>query len=244
MQRDFKNYDYLTISVKSALLEHILECYAALGWREVRREDDREYYDMKYIALRRPHKIENKDRLQLLQVRMESAVNSVSSVNAKKHAKSGIIFTVLAVIALGLAALGLWLIFGLSGQIGFISGIVSCGLAASVLVAATVMILAMRKPEEEAAKNKIIQTLKTLQSLLEEARALVPAELYDEESGQSDLPDGLYDDAEDAETHQTAATLSEEEEGLNRIAATLADEEGAQSDLSERLTEGAEEGVV
>ncbi|MGN0818066.1 MAG: hypothetical protein ACI4L9_03760 [Candidatus Coproplasma sp.] len=176
MERDFKNYDYLTVSVKSAQLENILECYYALGWREVKREDDRDYYDMKYIALRRPHKIPNKDRLQLLQVRMETGVNTISSVHARRHQKSGVACSVMLFFALGLLALGLWFFLGLQGEYGTIFGIVCCALFGALTIASAVTVLALHKPEERASAKKIAQTLKDIQTLVAEARSLAPEE--------------------------------------------------------------------
>lgn len=175
MNRDFKNYDYLTISVKTAQLDRILECYLSLGWREVKREDDREYCDMKYIALRRPHKVPDKDRLQLLQVRMENNVNAVSAINARKHAKSGAFFAVLLSLALGLLALGLWLFLGLKGETSSLFGAVSCCLSGALIVAATIVVAAARKPEEASAAKKIAERLKLIESLVLEARALSPS---------------------------------------------------------------------
>ena len=69
MAKDHNNYDYLAVSVKSDQLSRILHCYRALGWTEIKTEEDRQYYDMNYVRLRRPHRIANKDRLQYLQVR-------------------------------------------------------------------------------------------------------------------------------------------------------------------------------
>lgn len=170
MERDIKNYDYLTISIKTAQLNSILECYRALGWQVFKSEDDRQYYDMKYISMRRPHKIENKDRLQLLQVRMETGVNQISAIYAKKHLKSGILFSVLTALGLALLAFGLWLIFESYAQIAW--GIVCCVVAGALIAVADVILCVLRKPEEEAAERRILQILKSLQALLSEADTL------------------------------------------------------------------------
>ena len=46
MSKDYINYDYLSVSVKSDQLSRILQCYRALGWTEITTEDDKQYYDM------------------------------------------------------------------------------------------------------------------------------------------------------------------------------------------------------
>lgn len=175
MQRDHTNYDYLSVSVKNDQLERILSCYAALGWRVVKREGDRQYYNMKFVVFRRPHKIENKDRLQYLQVRMENALNNMSAIVFKRHRKSAALFAVLMLLSLGLIALGLWLFFGLMGGAGFIGGIISLSAAAAVIVSALIALFVLRKKEDAATKQKIDYKLELLHRLTEEAESLAPS---------------------------------------------------------------------
>ncbi len=188
MSRDYTNYDYLSVSVKSDQLERILTCYRALGWREEKMEDDRQYYNMKYVRLRRPHKIENKDRLQYLQVRMESAINSLSRINSRKHMKSHAFIAVATIIFLGLVALGLWLTLAFDQPVWRIFGWWVSGASAALMACAVILFVFMRKRENTAAADKMSKSLSLIQSLICESEELVPR-------CASDVPDAVSDDA-------------------------------------------------
>ncbi|MGN0814741.1 MAG: pilin [Candidatus Coproplasma sp.] len=248
MEKDIKNYDYLTISVKSAQLKRILDCYYSLGWSEVKCVDDREYYDMKYITLRRPHKIPNKDRLQLLQVRMETSVNTISSVNARKHQRSGITFAVMQILALCLLAVGLWLILGVNVEYADWAGIVSCAAACVFFVISTVIILVARKPEERAAAKKVSDMLNLLYRLITEARSLAGVDSADkdghpsadpEEGGETALAETQSEESGGI-TFAEAQTLAEtqsEESGETALAESDPEEEALQSECVEDWSE-------
>lgn len=174
MKRDYKNYDYLSVSVRNDQFERILSCYNALGWRVVRHEGDRQYYNMKFVVFRRPHKIENKDRLQYLQVRMENAINSISVVAFKRHRRSTVVGIMLSILMSCLFALGMWLFFWLKGETGFVAGIISLSASAAVLVGMLITLFVMRKKEDETARSKIEDKVELLMHLIEEAESLAP----------------------------------------------------------------------
>ena len=86
--RDHKNYDYLTITAKVEREAEIIASYATLGWETVSVSEDKKFFDLDVIEFRRPHKIENKDRLQLLQVKLETLLNKYGVLRHKRKAKS------------------------------------------------------------------------------------------------------------------------------------------------------------
>ena len=108
--RDHKNYDYLTITAKVEREEEIIAYYATLGWEKVKVTEDKRFFDLDVVEFRRPHKVENKDRLQLLQVKLETLLNTYGALRHKRKAKSttfglfGGIFGCIA-IAAGIALL-------------------------------------------------------------------------------------------------------------------------------------------
>lgn len=189
MAKDYKNYDYLSVSVKSDQLSRILQCYRALGWTEIKTEEDRQYYDMNYVRLRRPHKLPNKDRLQYLQVRMESSINSLVVIAKHAHVKSNVVvfFGVFAVLAF--AALGLWLILAFNSAALNILGWVCVGISGAFAVAAVIVCSIMRRREKKTATGKLIEKLRLVQSLIEEAVTLAPP--------VTEASEGLYDLVED-----------------------------------------------
>lgn len=190
MAKDHNNYDYLAVSVKSDQLSRILHCYRALGWTEIKTEEDRQYYDMNYVRLRRPHRIANKDRLQYLQVRMENSINSLVAITNRAHIKSNGIAAAGTLATLAIAALGLWLVIASAGALR-IFGWVCVGLSLAVAIAVTVAVYVMRRREKKAATAAIIEKLRLTQSLIDEAAALAPAD--------TEASEGLYDLVESAE---------------------------------------------
>lgn len=174
MARDYNNYDYLAVSVKSDQLNRILHCYRALGWTEVKTVDDREYYNMKYVRLRRPHKIANKDRLQYLQVRMEGAINSLVEIVNRAHLKSNAAAGGLGLLATGLIALAVWLVIYFTSAIRVL-GWVCLGVGCALIVVAVAVRAGLRRRERKVASGKIMEKLRLTQSLIEEAVSLAPA---------------------------------------------------------------------
>ena len=174
MARDYNNYDYLAVSVKSDQLNRILHCYRALGWTEVKTVDDREYYNMKYVRLRRPHKIANKDRLQYLQVRMEGAINSLVEIVNRAHLKSNAAAGGLGLLAAGLIALAVWLVIYFNSSIpvvgwGWLGG--GCALISGAVARRA----GPRRRGRKVGAGKKMAILRRTQSPIGEAVALAPA---------------------------------------------------------------------
>jgi hypothetical protein len=175
MNRDINNFDYLSISVKSERLDKIIYCYEALGWREEKREEDKKYYDMKYLLLSRPHNIPNKDRLQYLQVKMETKLNYLSCSNAYRHKGSFLLGLFLTVLGLCLLACGLFCIFGTDTSFSLPLGITLLSLGLISLAAQVYPYTIMRKKEGERATEKINTALKQIEEYVAEAEKLYGA---------------------------------------------------------------------
>ena len=109
MINDYQNYDYLEIIVKKDNADEIVRWYGRLLWSEYQRKDDKIYNDIIHVFFSRPHKIPNKDRLQLLQVYYEKILNEKAYKLKDKHAKSEalIITTVVLAIILVLGSFAL-----------------------------------------------------------------------------------------------------------------------------------------
>jgi Flp pilus assembly protein TadB len=184
MQRDYNNFDYLSISVKIDELDKILYCYKVLGWKERKREDDRDEEDMKYIALFRPHAIANKDRLQYLQVRMESLLNSFASIRAKCYTKSTLAAVITGICAYLFLACGLCLLFLFDWWLPVAAAIVCFSVAAGFIGWQFYFLIFVRKKERANASVKYSQTLKEIESLIDEASLLSTQVVTEEEIRQ------------------------------------------------------------
>ena len=88
IDKDYQNFDYLDIIVKKVSENEIENAYLSFLWEKTDKKEDKRYIDVVHLSFRRPHKIKNKDRLQLLQVYYEYALNSRAQLSIKKHSKS------------------------------------------------------------------------------------------------------------------------------------------------------------
>jgi hypothetical protein len=176
MQRDINNFDYLSVSVKSEQLDRIMHCYRSLGWSEVKREDDRQYYDMKYVLLSRPHKIRNKDRLQYLQVKMETKINAISQIRVKRHIGSTCVTIGLCVFMFLFALSGILAYFLLSGTMATVSCFALCSCAFACLLFEFFPFLIMRKSEVKKCNGAIKNNLRAIDGYIAEARTLCDSE--------------------------------------------------------------------
>ena len=107
---DYQNYDYLDIIVKIENKNEIVSSYSSFLWEKIDEKEDKRYNDVVHLSFRRPHNLQNKDRLQLLQVYYESALNSKSDLKTKKHSKStGDICALATILAILLFGVGVFI---------------------------------------------------------------------------------------------------------------------------------------
>lgn len=100
-------YDDLYVTIRRDKLDDCLRYYRALGWEVFSFEEHKVYYNLFNIVLRRPHKIEGKDELQLLQVYLETALNSIGRLERKPRPLTVTVVTVFTVLIAGLITVGL-----------------------------------------------------------------------------------------------------------------------------------------
>ena len=100
MINDYQNYDYLEIIVKRDSADEIVRWYSRLLWSEYQRKEDKLYNDIIHVSFLRPHKIPNKDRLQLLQVYYENILNEKAYKLKDKNAKSEALIVTTVVLAI------------------------------------------------------------------------------------------------------------------------------------------------
>lgn len=83
---DYKRFDRLHVAVRTDKLEELIEGYRCFAWTETERQEDKRYDNIMHVTFIRPHKLPHKDRLQLLQVDMELAMNRLASAEQKRYA--------------------------------------------------------------------------------------------------------------------------------------------------------------
>ena len=121
----FEN-DTISVKSKKQAAEHIIERYNHFGWTLIEKKDDRLYENITHLTFTRPHFIENRDYLQLLQVRLEIAYNKMGRLSYCIPVRTALVASLLGLLAAGCIAGGVILLLLLDGLISVISGAVLC----------------------------------------------------------------------------------------------------------------------
>ena len=154
--KDHENYDYIEIIVKKDNAEQVISDYRDFLWKEISRKEDKRY----------------QDRLQLLQVYYEFALNERADLFEKKHRKSNAGICNLAVFAT-VMLVGLWLlIFYIKTLPIFLGGIVLTSIIAILVLFFGGKIKNLRKREKEKFKIKEEETTIKINEILSEVKSL------------------------------------------------------------------------
>ena len=121
--KDHENYEYIDIIVKKDNADEVVASYGEFLWKEISRKEDKIYSDVLHVSFYRAHNIQNKDRLQLLQVYYEFALNERAEAFEKKHHKSKAGICNLIVLSACLLVGIWWLIFYMKNIFAFVGGI-------------------------------------------------------------------------------------------------------------------------
>ena len=170
---DYREYDSLSLLVKREALDIMISYYRDFGWSVVRMDDDRRFFDLVHLTLARAHRIENKDKLQLLQIRLEGVINALGDAKRKKHKRTLWLSILCALFCAVLASLAVFCLV-----LGRIAPAVFIFLGVSFAIAFCVFSV-KRLFEWERAKYVSEYKAHTakLISILERARRLVADEI-------------------------------------------------------------------
>lgn len=153
---DYNAYDSISLVLKKEALDNMLSYYTELGWSEYERHEDSRYFDIIHVRLVRPHKIANKDKLQLLQVKLEAAVNRLGHDRRHKHSRSVIFGLTALVISLMFLGVGVPFIIFSEGiwQLSLGIGLALFGLLIPVLSIRPLLSMIRKERDEFGKKYK------------------------------------------------------------------------------------------
>lgn len=118
------DFDTLTLYVKKLKANEIIEYYKTFGWVLENETENKKYEDLIDLTLKRPHQIENKDELQLMQVYMEEKVNKIGKIEHHKHSKTTAFCLFFGVIGLFMLIVGVFSLLNIIKDVNFIVSIV------------------------------------------------------------------------------------------------------------------------
>ena len=176
IKKDYWNFDYIDLTVKRKNAQEVKDFYGVFLWQEISRKEDRQYHDILHLSFKRPHKIDNKDRLQLLQVRYESELNKRAILDGKKYSKSQAISFLVAALG-ATAVIGALSLFyygqSLSAYVG--GGLLTVATIALTIIA-ILFVKKLRRKERAVCAYKTEKINQTIRSILTEARTLTGVE--------------------------------------------------------------------
>ncbi|MBQ9734911.1 MAG: hypothetical protein IJV95_03520 [Clostridia bacterium] len=169
---DYHNYDQINLTVKRQNADEVILSYGAFLWEKIEEKEDKRYHDILHLSFTRPHKIPNKDRLQLLQVHYETAVNERALLDGKKHRASQALLStglvLLLSVMLGVVALSFYLV----SLYAVLGGVAFTVIQASLCVLVFVKVRKIRKKENQKFEDKKAEIEKSIDFILSEAMAI------------------------------------------------------------------------
>lgn len=119
-KEEFEDYDFLTVYVKSNAVNKIISYYKLFRWELKNQERNKKFKNVENLTFFRPHKIENKDELQILQVDMEFEISKIERNDKYKYSKSTCVGLSIGFAGLLLFIIGLSLIISENSSVGII----------------------------------------------------------------------------------------------------------------------------
>lgn len=169
---DYWKYDYLSVTVKIEKAEELIARYATFQWEETERKEDRHYGDIIHIAYRRKHRLPHKDRLQLLQVCMETLLNDLSRIENTKHSKSTAFGLITGTMGSALAAGGVTLAVLYPSVPTVIGGVAAVLAGAALLTLSGFRLAKIRAKEKKLFARKAEEIQREIEAVCQEAEAL------------------------------------------------------------------------
>lgn len=136
------HYDTIEFTLKRERAGEIEAQLACFGWEIEREWDAKLYSDLVHVRFKRPHRVESKDRLQLLQVRVEIALNKQVKYERTMDSRALIFGLSLAVLAL--LSLGLGIAFVVAGYLP-VWGYIIIAAASVALIFSTCLSVRIRR---------------------------------------------------------------------------------------------------
>lgn len=175
---DYKNFDSLKLYAKKDKADEIIYNYKVFGWQLENNEENSRYEDIVDLTFYRPHKIANKDELQLLQVYMEDKLNSIAKLARNKFSLTISTALCLGVFSIVILTLGVLACFNVLPFLNLIGGILISTFGFILGVLAIILSPKIFKKEKEKFNLKY-QTLQTELNTLHESVKTITGEKYE-----------------------------------------------------------------
>lgn len=157
MEKNHNEFDYQVIVAKKEKAGELIKNYGCFGWVAINSNQHAQFENLVEIEFSRPHKIQNKDNLQFMQVNMEHYINHKGRLEQKKHSKSLMLGMSTSIIAVFLIIFAVFSPIKVAGNLGIALCVLYAFLAISILTLCGIGIAKLTKIEnfkfEKESKN-------------------------------------------------------------------------------------------
>lgn len=168
-----REFDTLTIYGKKEKAKEIVEYYKSFCWTLTKESPNKLYEDLVDLTFERPHKIENKDELQLLQVYMEENLNETARLERNKHSKTIALSLSFGVLSLMSLVLGILFCCNIFPNISISIGIVLVVVGVIVSTLLSIFLQKLFKKEKVIFEQKHNEITLQLEKIFEKTNFLV-----------------------------------------------------------------------
>lgn len=169
---NYNEFDTFKIYVKESKRDEVVKNYEAFGYFITKEEPNKHYDDILNLEFERPHKIENKDELQLLQIYMEENVNKIAKLEKQKHSKSTTLGLSTGLLCLAFIVLGAYLVLKTQTAINMIFGIISIVVGITIGILTIIFTTEITKKENKQFDENINLINQDTQKIISQAKKL------------------------------------------------------------------------
>lgn len=158
-QRNYDEYDYMRILINKDVFDEIMLSYSCFGWEVNEKRSSSVFSDTIEVTLRRSRWIKQKDKLQLMQVYMESGYADIGKLRKNKYRRSTILGLSVGLLATLMLCLFINFTVKSSHVATLVCGIIVCVLIFAVLVRLIFALFSIKKTEDKQyiqRKNEIV----------------------------------------------------------------------------------------
>lgn len=166
---NYNDFDTLHVYVKRQKFDEIVQYYSYFGWKLEDKSDNTRYEDLIDVTFIRPHKIKNKDELQLLQVYLDERLNSIGKIERFRYSRTkslGISFAVFGVLFIVLGVLNM---LNVLTFLGFATGMIF-SIVGTLIILGLVFLPKIFKTEKTNYEKKQSILEKEIEDILKQVR--------------------------------------------------------------------------
>ncbi len=215
MTEEYLKNDHLSVSVKYGLSEEIKSAYRVFGWQLEEERKDKRYSNFMHMKFVRDHKIEGKDRLQLLQVRFDLAINFVGKAGSRMCRRALCTGVILGLLGVALILFGSLFLFYLTTNLSMAFGVTLISSGVVFLILCVLAAIRLYSHDKRIYSGMLAVIAENIRSTVKEA-SIITGILPEGGVSSDALAESVAEGAlppEDGEQEDAPAKIQDRESG-------------------------------